>query len=331
MDPEVGHSVARTGANPDRWVLGLSMVCEKAASGPESVPADAITHWYDDESTILFLRKRSPDEPLGGDFEAGRVHVGGTSAAVWCLGKNTFCKARAWVEGLELEANNLRVVAEKLPDVPIPEAIHPWIDRDLPSNRTFLLVKRVNGQPLTNVWLRLSDADAQRISAAEYVARVCVTLAAVTSPRFETITGCGIYEPYLAQRAPQPHPTWKPRLMGPFAAEPMSAYMTEIWTMPPPEVEPTFHFYHADLGPTNIMVSEDGSVSGIIDWESAAFYPRFFLATKPTTSGGFRLDGCNADDPWLWAKLLSEAIKAQGGYESAVDQFWAWRDNLVEP
>lgn len=72
-------------------------------------------------------------------------------------------------------------------------------------------------------------------------------------------------------------------------------------------------------------------MSGIIDWESAAFYPRVFLVTKPTTAGGFRLDGCNTDDPWLRAKLLSEAIKAQGGYESAVDQFWAWRDNLVEP
>jgi hypothetical protein len=138
-----------------------------------------------------------------------------------------------------LEANNLRVVAEKLPDVPIPEATHTWIDRDLPSDRTFLLMKRVNGQPLTNAWPRLSDA--QRMSAAEYVARVCVTLAAVTH-RFETITGCGIYEPYLAQRAPQPHPTWKPRLIGPFAAEPMSAHMTEISTMPLPRLSPPFTF-----------------------------------------------------------------------------------------
>lgn len=40
------------------------------------------------------------------------------------------------------------------------------------------------------------------------------------------------------------------------------------------EVGSTFHFYHADLSPTNVIVSTEGSVTAILDWESAAFCPR---------------------------------------------------------
>lgn len=66
--------------------------------------------------------------------------------------------------------------------------------------------------------------------------------------------------------------------------------MARISTEPAPDIVPHFHFYHADLGPTNIMVSEDGDhVTGIIDWESAAYYPRFWAATKPVTAGAFGL------------------------------------------
>ena len=53
-----------------------------------------------------------------------------------------------------------------------------------------------------------------------------------------------------------------------------------------------FHFYHADLGPTNIMVSGDGNVTGILDLESAAFYP---IGTKPKMSYGFILENVDGD------------------------------------
>ncbi len=195
MEPQIGHSVARTSPHACRWVIGTLMVCEET-DGPESVPADAVAQWQDGDIT-LYLRKRLSDELLEGDFAADRVHVGGTSAAVWCLGENTFCKAHAWIEGLELEANNLRFVAEKMPDVTIPGVIYSWIDREI--SRTFLLTKRVQGQILDNVWPRLSTL--QRTEIADYIARVCVTLAANTSSRLETITGCGIYEPYLLENA----------------------------------------------------------------------------------------------------------------------------------
>lgn len=80
----------------------------------------------------------------------------------------------------------------------------------------------------------------------------------------------------------------------------------------PPDIKALFHFYHADLGPTNILISEDGSVvTGIIDWESAAYYPQFWIATKPVVASAFWLES-TIDKPKLWGELLDEALKANG-------------------
>jgi hypothetical protein len=124
------------------------MVCEKVDDLSHSKPADAIAGWQDGDGTF-YLRKSSASElPGGGDVEADRIHVGGTSSAVWRLGKDAFCKVRAWCEGLELEVNTIRFVGERNAalEVPLPELIHSWIDYDL--NRTFLITKRVCGQTL---------------------------------------------------------------------------------------------------------------------------------------------------------------------------------------
>lgn len=104
--------------------------------------------------------------------------------------------------------------------------------------------------------------------------------------------------------------------------------MSKISTEPPPDIDPRFHFYHADLGPTNIMVSEDGDrVTGIIDWESAAYYPRFWVATKPVTAGAFYLE-CETDEPKLWGHLLGHALEANG-YKRQDTAFRRWRKAVL--
>jgi aminoglycoside phosphotransferase (APT) family kinase protein len=298
------------------------MVCE-TVDDPQSKPADAIADWKDGDSTF-YLRKSSANELSGGDVEADRIHIGGTSSAVWCLGENAFCKAHAWCEGLELEANTMWFVAENASEVPIPELVYSWIDHDL--NRTFLITKRVGGQTLERAWPQLSLP--QRTQIANGIAQFCDTLAANTSSRFETVTGCGVHEPRLMESAPQSHPTWKPRTLGPLSQEAMRAYLTKISTEPAPDIDPQFHFYHADLGPTNIMVSEDGDrVTGIIDWESAAYYPRFWVATKPVTAGAFHLE-CETDEPKLWGQLLGQAI-ADKGYKRLDAAFRRWNNSVM--
>ena len=279
----------------------------------------AIVNWRDGDSTF-YLRQRNATDLAEGDSAIDRVHTGGTSAAVWCLGEDTFCKAHAWCEGLELEANTIRSVQEKAPELPIPEVIYSRIDH--PLGRTFLITKRVRGQTLERAWPQLSLA--QRIQLATDVARFCTLLAANTSPRFETVSGCGVYEPRLMGDADPIHPTFRPRLLGPFTFDAMRAYMTTASANRPPELDQSFHLYHEDLRPTNIMISGDGnSVTGIIDWESAAYYPRFWVATKPVFAGAFWLE-CETDEPKLGGQLLGRELDANGFKEQEAI-FREWR------
>ncbi|KAH6615836.1 hypothetical protein B0J18DRAFT_451844 [Chaetomium sp. MPI-SDFR-AT-0129] len=309
MEPPIGVSVARTSAS--QWILGSQMVCEKVHN-PEPKPADAIASWQDGDATF-YLRKSSKNELSGaGDVESDRIYAAGTSSAVWCLGENAFCKVHAWCEGLELEANTLGFVREKAPEIPIPEVVHSWIDHDL--SRTFLVTKRLSA--------------TRRIQIADEIARFCATLAGNTSSQFETITGRGVYEPWLMEVAPDSHPTWKPRTLGPLSQEAMHTYMTKISTDPPPNINPLFHFYHADLGPTNVMVSEDGSgrVTGIIDWELAAYFPRFWMATKPGVTAAFHFE-CETEEPKLWGELLGKALERHG-YERVDGVFRRWSNAM---
>lgn len=39
-------------------------------------------------------------------------------------------------------------------------------------------------------------------------------------------------------------------------------------------------FTHADLNMRNILVDEDGKLSGIVDWECAGWYPEYWEYTK---------------------------------------------------
>ena len=176
MQPPIAVSVSRT--SPHAWSLGSSIICE-GINKEEAAPANAIVDWRDGDSTF-YLRQRNATDLVEGDSAIDRIHTGGTSAAVWCLGEDIFCKVHAWYKGLELEANTIRFVQEKAPEVPIPEVIYSWIDH--PLGGTFLITKRVRGQTLEWAWPQLSSA--QRTQIATDVARFCTLLAANTSSQF---------------------------------------------------------------------------------------------------------------------------------------------------
>lgn len=319
MSPPITVSITRV--RPDRWNLGSSIICEMIKIR-DAKPADAIIHWQDSGNTFCLRKITGTTNDLSvGDAEIDRIHVGGTSAAVWCIGENAFCKVHAWCEGLEPEVNTIQSVKRMAPKVPVPEVIYSWIDHDL--KRTFLITKRVRGRTLEQAWPQLSSA--HRTQIAHDIAQICVTLAANTSSRFETVNGCGVYEARLMENAHPSHPTWLPRILGPFSREAFQAHMAKISPEIPPDSGNVFHFNHADLGPTNIIISEDSyTVAGVIDWESAAYYPRFWVATKPMYAGAFWLE-CETDGrKKLWGQLLGQALDARG-YKQDVTAFRRWR------
>jgi hypothetical protein len=53
----------------------------------------------------------------------------------------------------------------------------------------------------------------------------------------------------------------------------------------------------------------DGKVLGIIDWESAGFYARFWITLKPTLSAGFFLKSPDRTEKVAWCNPLREMIE----------------------
>ena len=76
------------------------------------------------------------------------------------------------------------------------------------------------------------------------------------------------------------------------------------------------------------MISEDGDrITGIIDWESAAYYPRFWLATKPEIASVFWLE-CPTDEPELWGRLLSKRLQRHG-FDCLATVFREWNNGRI--
>ena len=304
MTTPIGTSVRYL--TPDRWIVGSSKVCQRVTV---TNPSDAIISWEDGEGTF-YPRERVEDDPLlpENSSETGLVHQGGTSAAVWSIGTSTFCKVKAWCEGLEPENDTIRFVARNAPSIPLPEVIYSWVDHDW--NRSFLILKRVGGQTLRDAWPQLSLP--QRSQIASQVAKYCSELAKITSHSFESATGRGVVEPFLTVDPEPSHPSWKPIPLGPFSLEDFDSYLLRQSIRDCPDIGLSLHFYHADLGPGNIMVSEEGNVAGIIDWESAGFYPRCWIASKPMLSAGFYLNSTEGSKREARRDLLGSMLKKEG-------------------
>ncbi|CAI6095175.1 unnamed protein product [Clonostachys chloroleuca] len=300
INPLVKWSVGQTG--PGQWMIGSKIVCERVQD-QESKPVDALVSWEYGGQTF-YLRKRTPKDPTRtGNTETDRVRGSGVSTAVWCIGDRHF-KAHAWHGGMELESTNIRFVKDKVPSVPVPDVIYEWTDPDF--NRSFLVTKEVSGRTLEEAWPHLGSLHRELL--AEEVARHISELAKYTSSSFKTICGRGVFEPCLLEKRQKERPCWLPRLLGPFKEEDdMRNYMLRISNEVPPEIDQEFRFYHAELGPKNIILNNNDALACIINWESAAYYPSFWVATKPLLDS-FDLE-CDRVTPKSWAHILRRKLE----------------------
>jgi hypothetical protein len=73
------------------------------------------------------------------------------------------------------------------------------------------------------------------------------------------------------------------------------------------------------------MLNDNGELAAMIDWESTAFYPHFWIATKPLFSAGFNFSAC--DNRSGWAFLFSRALEAKG-FPSDVELYRKWKAAL---
>ena len=169
------------------------------------------------------------------------------------------------------------------------------------------------GRRLRDAWASLSDS--QRQSVVETVATYCDQLAQNTSKTLGTATGRPLLEPYLSPRDSQ--------FVGLLTQKECERYFSEP-SEECPTIEEDFHFYHPDLGPSNIIISNDGKVAGILDWESAGYYPSFWIATKPTVSPAFNFyPQIPEHEDHEWRKRLRDELK-QVGYSQIGEWYIKW-------
>lgn len=293
--------------SPSCWRAGFVVIERDAiVSSP-----DTIVEWTDKDITCRLRPSGSHDKDSAcahASDDVRLVHEGGTLSAVWQIGQRAYCKVHPWKPQMESEAATIAFVKQAAPYVRTPNVIYEWFDQD----RSFLIVDRLGHSTLNDVWGSLSPS--QRSLAVETVAQYCQRMATKTSHLLSSVTGKCVGEPYLDASGSE--------LVRPLTADQCREAFTTSSAICP--VLERFHFYHADLGPTNIMVSEDGIVEGVIDWESAGYYPQFWIATKPSVSPG--LDFCPAPsgcEQWDWRKALKTELERLG-FPQANMWFMEW-------
>lgn len=316
MDPPIENSIAKI--RQDCWRLGSRIICEIVSEASEC----ALVSWAGDDGQEYCIRELSMEEKAMGAsaklFEYSPYYHAGTSSAVWNIG-GIYFKAKSWCRGMQLESNTIHYVTT-ISSVPAPQVIYTWVDSDW--DRSFLILRGLKGQTLYNLWPRLSLD--QRSGLAGRVAHFCRIIALSTSEKLETADGKGIVEPFLTPEPPASEPSWKPQPFGPHSLDELGLNGLGDSALATPQER--LCFYHADLGPTNIIVDEHGELVGILDWESAAFYPVFWVGTKPLVSAGFFLQGLGVEKK-AWAHLLADALGKEG-FTPDMKRYLAWRKSI---
>jgi len=232
---------------------------------------------------------------------------------------------------MELEADTIAFVNKNAPSVPTPETIYTWIDHAW--QRSFLIMRRVPGVRLNEIWPRLSSKQIKGV--ATELAQHTTTLAKLTSPRCERATRVCVQrsENLLPSWNQYERPTWLPYLQPErFTPATLTDFLTERGGIAPPHINGKFHYYHSDQGPTNVFISEPSDendmphVTAIIDWETASYFPHWWIGTMPRFNDNFGLDVIeDCPDRWDWMWILSDAL-IEEGFECE----WHWYEQFQE-
>ncbi|KAL2162986.1 hypothetical protein VTH06DRAFT_6822 [Thermothelomyces fergusii] len=195
----------------------------------------------------------------------------------------------------------------------------------------YLLQERVPGQTLKECWGRLSRADVALI--AEQVAGYMAELARIRGRRMQTLTGARLPTNCFIPRAPpeeeddddddddeeggESEAGEQARLGGRWATDEevfegafgpalrrrgVGEAVVRACRRTMPRCEGQLALTHGDLYVGNVVVDPDRArVTGLIDWETAGFWPEWFQYARIT-------HGCSRDDR-EWKRALSRASR----------------------
>ncbi|KAH8760747.1 hypothetical protein BGZ57DRAFT_582925 [Hyaloscypha finlandica] len=272
-------------------------------------PSDAAT-WNDDGDnssytltdapTPLLAATTPPDSPY-----IKLVHEAGDASAVWSVGNNAFCKVRYIDEGVTPESVTLNFVRDQRPSFGTPKVLHHAFGND----RSYLFLQRVIGRTLDAAWPSLNEYWQRHYVNA--VVNVCKEMAEWKGHRLGGVDGQNIPEYYLVT---------------PPGGNDFSSVNLEAGCKAMGMDCSSFVFYHADLGPTNIIVEDKPSSGrvGIIDFEISGYFPRGWIRTKFRLSPGMDLSASATDNQTWWRAEVQKMLGADG-FEDYAQLWMEWR------
>lgn len=209
---------------------------------------------------------------------------------------------------IEREIEAMRYVQEHT-SIPVPNVIQVHLDESEDEARSWMLMERLPGVELGSVWTEMDgSAQAQTISELKSYFDELHSLRPPTTTRMGPawIGSC-------SQGAAYDHRIDNMRTCGPFAS--IGAFH-DMLVAPLGDLRPDWLpkyrgrlpdddevvFVHADFGDENVLIdAATGRVTGIIDWEMAGFWPRWWEYRK-----GLFGSSCQ---PW-WEDILNKIMVA---------------------
>lgn len=221
-----------------------------------------------------------------------------SDTGIWSIGSELIVKERRNSRPPSFEAQNMRFVKENT-SIPVPTIIADWVE----NQRHFLVVKRVPGKPLKEIWSTLTDNEKDGISkqAASYLRE----LSKLQASRMESLDGMPVWDPALfGDDFKGSH--------GPLSLDDeLFAEMTKTLSDVPkralqrlrkrmPTAGP-YTFTHGDMNISNFIVN-DGNLTGIINWEASGYFPVW------RESVGALITSSLDPEDMEWKKLLLQHI-----------------------
>ncbi|OAL52826.1 hypothetical protein IQ07DRAFT_584844 [Pyrenochaeta sp. DS3sAY3a] len=229
------------------------------------------------------------------------VHEAGDASVVWAIGNSAMCKIRYIEEGVTPESVTLRFVQGQQPSFDTPKVLHHAFGED----RSYLFLQRLPGQTLDKAWPNLTER--WRMHYVKTVVDICEEMAQWKGHQLGGVDDQDVPEYYL--RTP--------------GTDNFSSVQATCEALGMDCS--SFVFYHADLGPGNLIVEDEpksGRV-GVIDFEISGFFPRGWIRTKFRLSSGINLSALATDNPTWWRSEVQKALGANG-FEDYSTAYMDW-------
>ncbi|MCJ1340953.1 hypothetical protein MMC09_006249 [Bachmanniomyces sp. S44760] len=232
------------------------------------------------------------------------------SRGVWQLGTDYILKEQPVWERLrgsrpDLGTATVNYVRENT-TIPVPAEAICWQD----EHSHFSLMKRIPGESLKEVWFRLSTEEKK--SCAREVVEYLVQLRTLTASSPQTIDGAPVRNVLLADFKPvvtlEDKAAWWAQVEKYFRGGIDRG--ERLRALHPGHAAP-YVLTHGDLNTGNIMIC-DGHVSGIIDWDTAGYYPDWWESVVAFAN----------IEEGEWQYYLRSEMKTQFGIPTEAVRFW---------